>query len=98
VSYGSHPRSSVHVQPDVVVTAEDSGPSVKAHTHPHLRSGRPFMGGERSLGRNGGADRVAGRLERHKESVPLRSHLDAACSRHRSADHRVVAFHQAPVA
>ncbi len=52
-------RRPVHIEPDVVVPAEDPLAGMHAHAHPKRASMRPLLGGEGSLRRHGGPQRLA---------------------------------------
>ena len=91
---GGNPRRAVHVEADVVVTAQVPFARVEAHPHPDRVALRPALPGQSALGSDGRFQRIRGRTEDREEGVTLGADLDPLVRGKRAAhDGRVALQH-----
>ena len=86
VARRADPGCADDVEPEVPLLADRGLAGVQPHPHPHRRAVGPLVGLERALGRDRGANGIAGAPERVEERIALRVDLRAAVRGERLAD------------
>ncbi len=86
VARRADPSRADDIEPEVPLLADRGLTGVQPHPHPHGGAVGPLVCLERALGRDGGANGIAGASERVEERVALRVDLRAAVRGERLAD------------